>query len=34
LAAVNTTGFGGSGFGSNQGFAGAGKPLFATQTDK
>ena len=38
LAAANTTGFGGgfggSGFGSKQGFAGAGKPLFATQTDK
>jgi len=38
LAAANTTGFksgfGGAGFGSNQGFAGAGKPLFATQTDK
>ena len=38
LAAANTTGFGGgfggSGFGSKQGFTGAGKPPFATQTDK
>ena len=34
LAAASTNGIGGFGFSSNQDFAGAGKPLFITKTDK